>query len=113
MASRIESYTVGGQVLISESVKHEAGDILRIDNRMEVLPKGAQAPISIYDIGGIAGQYNLALHEKDPEYASLNKEIPTLRTRPWFTPERGHRTIYENLKLKTTVLAMERFYNND
>ncbi|MBW1941696.1 MAG: hypothetical protein JRJ51_02545, partial [Deltaproteobacteria bacterium] len=63
MASRIESYTVGGQVLISESVKREAGDILRIDNRMDVLPKGAQAPLSIYDVGGIGGDYNLALDE--------------------------------------------------
>ena len=76
MASRIESYTVGGQVLVSESVKQHAGDILRIDNRMEVLPKGAQAPLSIYEIGGIGGQYNLALDQKDLEHAPLAKEVP-------------------------------------
>ncbi len=76
MASRIESYSVGGQVLISESVKSDAGDLLRIDNRMDVLPKGAQSPLPIYDVGGIAGQYNLVLQEKSPDYAALNKEIP-------------------------------------
>ncbi|MFC1579982.1 adenylate/guanylate cyclase domain-containing protein [Thermodesulfobacteriota bacterium] len=76
MASRIESYTVGGQVLVSESVKREAADILRIDDRMDVLPKGAQAPISIYDVGGIGGPYNLALDETKPDYAVLSKGVP-------------------------------------
>ena len=76
MASRIESYTVGGQVLISESVKREATDILRIDDRVDVLPKGALATFSIYDVGGIGGPYNLALDEKKPDYAVLSKEIP-------------------------------------
>jgi len=76
MTSRIESYSVGGQVLISESVKRDAGDILRIDDRMDVLPKGAQSPLPIYDIGGIAGQFNLALHEKAPEYACSEQGDP-------------------------------------
>lgn len=31
MTSRIDSYTVGGRILISESVRREAGEILRID----------------------------------------------------------------------------------
>jgi len=42
LTSRIESYTVGGQILISESVKNEAGGMLRIDGQREVLPKGAE-----------------------------------------------------------------------
>ena len=76
MASRIESYTVGGQILISESVRKEAGEILRVDGQMDVVPKGAEWPMRIYKLGGIAGEYNLILEEKDQELISLSKPIP-------------------------------------
>ena len=55
MTSRIESYTVGGQILISESVMKTVGDQLRIDSQQEVLTKGAEHPINIYEVGGISG----------------------------------------------------------
>ena len=75
MTSRIESYTVGGQILISESVRKEAGEILRIDGQRDVVPKGAEAPIRIYEVGGIAGRYNLTLEEEDPDRMVLLKKI--------------------------------------
>jgi adenylate cyclase len=76
MTSRIESYTVGGQILISESVCQEAGEVLRIDAQREVLPKGAETFLRIYEVGGIAGQYNLALEKKDPTLVILARQIP-------------------------------------
>jgi len=76
MTSRIESYTVGGQILISESVHKQAGEILRIDDQREVFPKGAETPLKIYEIGGIAGRFNLALEEKDPALVILARHIP-------------------------------------
>ena len=76
MTSRIESYSVGGQVLVSESVVQEAGDILRIDSERVVFPKGAVTPLKIYEVGGIAGQYNLALEEKDLPLVTLTRQIP-------------------------------------
>jgi len=76
MTSRIESYTVGGQILISESVRQEAGEILRIDAQRDVLPKGAETPLRIYEVGGIAGHYNLALEGKDPDLVTLARQIP-------------------------------------
>ncbi|NQU16405.1 MAG: adenylate/guanylate cyclase domain-containing protein [Desulfobacteraceae bacterium] len=76
MTSRIESYTVGGQILISESVSKEAGEILRIDSRRDVLPKGAETPLKIYEVGGISGQYNLALDGKEPDLVTLSGRIP-------------------------------------
>ena len=76
MTSRIESYTVGGQILISDSVRNEAGKILRIDKQREVLPKGAQTPLTIYEVGGIAGHYNLAIEEKDPAMVTLTRLVP-------------------------------------
>jgi adenylate cyclase len=76
MTSRIESYTVGGQILISESVCQEAGEVLRIDAQREVLPKGAETFLRIYEVGGIAGQYNLALEKKDLTLVTLARQIP-------------------------------------
>jgi len=42
LTARIESYTVGGQIFISDSTLDECGDILRIDGAMKVMPKGVK-----------------------------------------------------------------------
>jgi len=76
MTSRIESYSVGGQVLVSESVRHEAGEILRIDSERVVFPKGAETPLKIYEVGGIAGHYNFALEEQILPLVTLRRQIP-------------------------------------
>jgi class 3 adenylate cyclase/HAMP domain-containing protein len=76
MTSRIESYTVGGQILVSESVLKEAGEMLRVDGRREVIPKGSEGALTIFEIGGIGSPYHLALEEKDPEMVALAQEIP-------------------------------------
>ena len=75
LASRIESYTVGGQVFISESLRKEVGEVLRIDGQLEVLPKGAETPLRIYEVGGIAGHHNLALEDKEPAMVGLSQQI--------------------------------------
>ena len=76
MTSRIESYTVGGQILISESVRQKAGEVLRIDDKREVMPKGAEVPLTIYEVGGIAGPYNLVLEKDEPSKVTLVNQIP-------------------------------------
>ncbi len=64
LTSRIESYTVGGQILVSESTLEACKDILKIDDQVEVMPKGVKEPIIIYEIGGIGGDFNIFLPEK-------------------------------------------------
>ena len=64
LTSRIESYTVGGQILVSESTAQACGEQLRIDGQMEVMPKGVKMPITIYEVGGIRGAFNLFLQEQ-------------------------------------------------
>ena len=76
ITSRIESYTVGGQILISESVRKQAGEVLRIDSQRDVFPKGSEIPLRIYEVGGIAGSYNLILEGKDPAPVTLARQIP-------------------------------------
>jgi len=76
IASRIESYSVGGQILISESIRNKSGKILRIDDQMEIRAKGSEAPLTLYDVGGISGEYNLALDRDAIHLIELVREVP-------------------------------------
>lgn len=76
MASRIESYSVGGQVLISESVQQSIGHLLRIDAQLEVNLKGPHETVRIYEVGGIAGDHNRTLNGTDPPLFHLARKIP-------------------------------------
>lgn len=73
---RIESYTTGGQILISEPTLKDAGPIVIIAGQKEVLPKGVKQPIIIYEVGGIGGKYNLSLSKKEEIFFPLSEVIP-------------------------------------
>lgn len=77
LTSRIESYTVGGQILVSENTRKACGPILRLDHELEIMPKGVRQPITIYEIGGIAGAFNIFLPVKKPiELKPLARSVP-------------------------------------
>ena len=59
LCSRIESYTVGGQILISPLTKSLIREPLKIANEFEVLPKGIHTPLVISDVRGVDGEYNI------------------------------------------------------
>ncbi|MCF8143179.1 MAG: response regulator [Deltaproteobacteria bacterium] len=82
LTSRIESYTVGGQIFISENTLDECGrHLLRIDDEMEVMPKGVKKPITIYEVGGIRGEFDLFLPEKvEMDLPELPRPFPVLFT---------------------------------
>ena len=52
-AGRIESFTVGGQVLISDATLREAGEGVRVGERLAVDAKGTREPIVVYDLQGV------------------------------------------------------------
>lgn len=77
LAARIESYSVGGQVLISERTKQACSVPMRIDNSMEVMPKGVEQPLTLYHVGGIGGAYSIYLGEaKAVEYLDVDENFP-------------------------------------
>ncbi|MEA5621209.1 adenylate/guanylate cyclase domain-containing protein [Cronbergia sp. UHCC 0137] len=76
LAARIESYTVGGQILISENSAQDANLDLRIDGKLEIEPKGIKSPITVFDIGGIGGEYQLFLPKYEDSMVTLNQELP-------------------------------------
>ena len=52
-AGRIESFTVGGQVLISQATLDEAGGSVRVGARLKIDAKGTKEPIVVYDLSGV------------------------------------------------------------
>jgi adenylate cyclase len=76
LTSRIESYTVGGQILISEATLQEAGPIVGVKAQMQVEAKGIAKPLTLYEVQGIGGGYNLLLSEREDALLLLHQEIP-------------------------------------
>jgi adenylate cyclase len=77
LTARIESYTVGGQIFISESTLYECGDICRIDTAMKVMPKGVKKPLTIHEVGGIGGDFQLFLPpKKEITWIELKQGLP-------------------------------------
>jgi adenylate cyclase len=77
---RIEGYTVGGQILITESTLNPVKDLVEIDETKTVLPKGVSEPIPIYSVVGISGKHDLHLHREEEVLVSLQTAIPVTFT---------------------------------
>lgn len=76
LAARIETYTVGGQILISEHTRQDAKVDLQITGEMQIAPKGMKEPITIYEVSGIGGEYNLSLPEDNDVMVELKSPVP-------------------------------------
>ncbi|MGI0480467.1 CHASE2 domain-containing protein [Geminocystis sp. CENA526] len=75
---RIESYTKGRDILISEKTLNIVRSKLEIAEEKKVSPKGVKEPISIYKIIGIEGKFNLTLPEIEETIIPL-KEVIEIR----------------------------------
>lgn len=73
---RIESYTKGRDILISEKTLNILKSSVEIAEEKKVSPKGVKQPISIYKITGIKGKFNLSLPETEEEIINLKEIIP-------------------------------------
>ncbi|HKM22268.1 MAG TPA: adenylate/guanylate cyclase domain-containing protein [Lachnospiraceae bacterium] len=67
LAGRIEGYTVGGQVLASESTTKKI-EKLTYRSRHEIYPKGIKTPINVYDIASVG---ELVCHTETDEFVSI------------------------------------------
>jgi PAS domain S-box-containing protein len=76
LTSRIQSYTTGGQILISEGTRKEVGRILRLGRQMEVTAKGIEHPITLFEVLGIGGRHKLSLLQTAEALVPLAEEIP-------------------------------------
>jgi PAS domain S-box-containing protein len=103
LASRIQSYTTGGQILASEATKHEVGPMLRIGKHAEVRAKGFEQAITIYEVVGIGGPYKLSLVQAKDTLTPLTYELPV----SYYLAEGGHLN-GEKLQGRLTKLSPRR-----
>jgi adenylate cyclase len=75
LTGRVESCTTGSQILISPSTYAATAELLTIRQELTVEPKGVPKPITVYDIGGIGGTYDLFLPEQEEDLTPLADEI--------------------------------------
>jgi len=72
---RAESFTVGGQVLVTKATYEELSDILRVRKVLKVEMKGMSGKVELYDITGIGEPYNVYLPENEETLVAVREMI--------------------------------------
>jgi PAS domain S-box-containing protein len=75
LTSRIQSYTVADQILVSETTRRDAGTILKIGKQMEVRAKGFEHPVTLSEVVGIGGPYKLAIYQTRDELVPIADDL--------------------------------------
>lgn len=68
LTSRVESYTVGGQVLISETTRELCGELVTVGTSQTVSPKGVKGTLTIHEALAVGAPFDVRL-------ASANEEL--------------------------------------
>ncbi len=61
VASRLESQTIGGQIVIGETTRQLVKDSVQTDPPLHIMMKGIRNPLVCYPVTGIGAPYNLTL----------------------------------------------------
>lgn len=64
LTARIESCTLPGQILVSQSAIEAAGDIVITGGEQSIRVKGFADPVQVSDVVGIAGEYSVFLEDQ-------------------------------------------------
>ena len=101
LTGRIESFTVGGQILISEETRNAVATSLRLDGQLSVDAKGVGRQITLYDVGGIEGVHQLELPRKDAALRALPQPVPVL-----FSLVEGKRSVMSSVHMAGALVRM-------
>ncbi len=78
-AYRVESYTVGGQILISPTTYEKVKSLVEIQGTMVVKFKGIDRPVTLYNVVGMGGEYQVSLPKKEAVWLiKVEKPIPII-----------------------------------
>ncbi len=72
---RIEGFTVGGQLLISDATYQALSGMVDVKNVLEVEMKGFHGKVALYDVKGIHGTYNVRLRDREEPPVELKDRI--------------------------------------
>jgi hypothetical protein len=76
LTSRIQSFTTGGQILITDATRRDAGPGLKLGKQTAIKAKGIEHPVTVCEVLGTGGRYRLVLPETDDALVPLAEEIP-------------------------------------
>ncbi len=76
LVGRIESSTVGGQILASRDVVDAARSIARLGQPLTLLAKGFSDPVQLWEVEGVGPPYNLSLPIQPDTIVDLVSPIP-------------------------------------
>ena len=77
LSSRIEAYTLRGQILISEKTYAEVKDLVTVGDPIFVPFKGRREPVALYELLAIGEPYNLKVPEREARRSlRVKTEIP-------------------------------------
>ena len=76
IASRIESYAVGGQVLLGPATYRRVEKQIDLGESMEVKLKGVPGKTTLYEVTGIGPPYDIHLPQRFETLMALAKKIP-------------------------------------
>ncbi len=76
VTARIESYSVGGQILMTESTLSEIGHKVQVINELRVEPKGVSQAIRIFDVTGVGPPYNISVPRPRVDVKPIRERIP-------------------------------------
>jgi PAS domain S-box-containing protein len=61
LATRIEAYTAGGQILCSDDTLREVGNIVDFDEHLEIEAKGLSEPVQVFSVRGLRDEPEISL----------------------------------------------------
>ena len=76
LCGRIESYTINGQILISESTRNAISAELSIIKEITVYPKGVKNAMTLMQVTGIGAPYNVNVEVRNMVPDKLSKVVP-------------------------------------
>lgn len=75
LTGRIESFTVGKQVMVSQyTLAHIEADV-EVAQTLEVEAKGIKEPVKIFEVTGIGAPYNLSIESEHEDMHKLEEEL--------------------------------------
>jgi class 3 adenylate cyclase/HAMP domain-containing protein len=75
LASRIESFALGGQVLISAATYEQVKDLVEVGEALQVEMKGMPGKATLYEVRSIGGAYNIQLKARREDLVQLKDPV--------------------------------------
>jgi adenylate cyclase len=75
LTSRIQSFTLGGQVLISDATHRTAGEVLQVGQALTLHPRGFAEPILVHELMGVRGRHALELPRSEEVLRPLREPV--------------------------------------